>query len=130
MNPTQNDPRIVKPDAGSRYARPSGSTDWFLLDGDMRHVSEIVFLRLDGELNGCGCWGMIQLHGMPEPVIIGDGSYYQDGIHAEHLLAGSTDKPDFNFDQLRAVMRDHAAQHHKHPHRSNVALTDQTRRGQ
>ena len=73
---------------------------YFHLDGIMYDADLIQMLRLDGGLTGFGCWGEIQLRGWPAPMIIGDGSYYMDSRHVEHLCAH-----DFNFKTLRSIMQ-------------------------
>ena len=82
---------------------PSGVPEFFVLDNCMYHVSQIVFLRLDGGSDGFGCWGQIELRGEPR-CTIGDGSYAQDqepfGRHVRHRVAG-----EYGFQRLREIMR-------------------------
>ena len=74
--------------------------EYFLLSDTMYRTKDIVMLSLHGGVNGYGCWGKIQMEGMPEPIIIGDGSYYNDGSHVHHERAS-----EFNFTVLRHIMR-------------------------
>lgn len=82
----------------SQTAAPP-SLDFFILDDCMYHVSQIIYLRLDGGANGCGCWGEIELRGEPR-CTIGDGNYANDGKHIQHRVAG-----EFGFIRLREIMR-------------------------
>ena len=92
------------------------SPSYFLLDGVMHHFSAIEFVEVDGGPTGFGCWGRIKLFGWDEEKPMGDGSYYRDGRHQDHVLAGSPEAPDYNFTQLRAIMRAQAmAEYHIKP---------------
>ncbi|MDD5547031.1 MAG: hypothetical protein PHO67_07775 [Candidatus Omnitrophica bacterium] len=75
--------------------------EFFILDDQMYHVSQILYLKLAGGAYGYGCWGKIQLIGMEAPVDIGDGSYRNSITHIKHMVAG-----EYNFKRLRRIMRE------------------------
>jgi hypothetical protein len=91
----------------------------------MHHFSAIEFVELNGGPTGYGCWGRIKLFGWDEEKPIGDGSYYRDGRHQEHALAGSPEAPDYNFTQLRAIMRAQCmAEYHIKPKAAESASSE------